>query len=68
MKCNVGKVDKFIRICLGIICISFGIYSESWWGGVIGLLPIYTISIAWCPKSLFCAVPSEKWWHKCCRG
>jgi cellulose synthase/poly-beta-1,6-N-acetylglucosamine synthase-like glycosyltransferase len=67
MKCNVGKTDFIVRAALGTLALLAGLYFQSWWG-LIGLAPIYTISIAWCPKFLFCAMHSQKWWHQCCRG
>ncbi|MEN6319707.1 MAG: DUF2892 domain-containing protein [Syntrophaceae bacterium] len=48
MKCNVGKTDRTIRIVLGLVVIMAGIYFKSWWG-VIGLVPILTAIIRWCP-------------------
>ncbi|MEN6375123.1 MAG: DUF2892 domain-containing protein [Smithella sp.] len=51
MKCNVGKTDKIFRIILGIIIILAGIYFQSWWGA-IGIVPIVTGFIRWCPAYL----------------
>ena len=48
MKCNVGRTDGMIRIVLGLIIILAGIFFKSWWGAV-GLLPILTAIIRWCP-------------------
>ena len=48
MKKNVGKVDKTIRIIVGIVILLIGIVAGSWWG-IIGILPIITASIGWCP-------------------
>jgi hypothetical protein len=48
MKCNIGRVDRMIRIVLGVAIISVGIYFKSWWGAV-GLIPILTAAIRWCP-------------------
>ncbi|MDA3872284.1 MAG: DUF2892 domain-containing protein [Candidatus Marinimicrobia bacterium] len=48
MKCNVGKTDKIIRIILGIVIGVIGIYYKSWWG-LIGIIPIITGLISWCP-------------------
>ncbi len=48
MKCNVGKSDKIIRYILGAVIIIAGIYFKSWWG-VIGVIPILTAAISWCP-------------------
>jgi hypothetical protein len=48
MKCNVGKADKVVRyVICGAIVIA-GIAFNSWWGAV-GLIPIVTDMIGWCP-------------------
>lgn len=51
MNKNIGKVDKIIRIVVGIAIIIFGVVSGSWLG-VIGLIPLGTALIGWCP--LYC--------------
>lgn len=51
MKANVGKIDKTLRIIAGIVIIGLGIYYQSWWGA-IGLLPLITGLIRWCPAYL----------------
>ena len=51
MKCNVGKTDRMIRIIAGVIIILAGVYFGSWWGA-IGLIPILTGFIRWCPAYL----------------
>jgi len=48
MKCNVGKTDKVIRIVAGLAIIVVGIVGGSWWG-LIGLIPLLTGLIGWCP-------------------
>lgn len=48
MKCNVGKTDKIIRLLIGIGFIGVGTYLKSWWGS-IGIVPILTAIIGWCP-------------------
>jgi len=48
MKCNVGKTDRIIRLILGVGIIAAGVYFQSWWGA-IGLIPIFTAAIGWCP-------------------
>lgn len=48
MKANVGKADKVIRIVLGVAIIAAGVYFKSWWGA-IGIIPILTAAISWCP-------------------
>jgi len=48
MKCNVGKTDKIIRVIVGLVIIVIGFYFKSWWGAV-GLIPVFTAAIGWCP-------------------
>lgn len=51
MKCNVGKTDRIIRVLVGLVLIALGIYLNSWWG-VIGVIPLATAAIGWCPLYL----------------
>ncbi len=48
MKKNVGSVDKIIRIILGLVIIAYGIVESSWWG-LIGLVPLLTAFMGFCP-------------------
>lgn len=48
MKCNVGKTDKIIRIIAGLAIGAIGFYFKSWWG-LVGIVPIFTALISWCP-------------------
>ena len=48
MKCNVCGTDRMIRIVAGVIIILLGFYFKSWWGAV-GIVPILTGTLRWCP-------------------
>jgi hypothetical protein len=48
MKKNIGKSDKVIRIVLGLAIIILGIIYQSLWG-LIGLIPLLTAVIGFCP-------------------
>jgi hypothetical protein len=48
MNCNVGKVDRTIRIIAGLTIIGVGVYYNDWWGA-IGAVPLITALIGWCP-------------------
>ena len=48
MNKNIGSTDKIIRIILGVVVLALGFYFKSWWG-LIGLIPLVTASINWCP-------------------
>jgi hypothetical protein len=45
---NVGSADKAIRWIVGLAIIGAGIYYKSWWGA-IGLVPVITAMISYCP-------------------
>ena len=51
MTCNVGKTDRIIRVILGVVIIAAGVYYQSWWGA-IGVIPLFTAAIGWCPVYL----------------
>lgn len=48
MKKNVGSTDKLIRILMGLIIGLLGIYYQSWLG-LIGVVPVLTAFIGFCP-------------------
>lgn len=51
---NVGTADKIIRLIIGFAIIGAGYYYQNWWGA-IGLVPILTALIGFCPAYLpFC--------------
>lgn len=48
---NVGGIDRIIRIIAGLIIISWGVYAQNWLGA-IGIVPLLTGFIRWCPAYL----------------
>ncbi|MGM0508035.1 MAG: YgaP family membrane protein [Fusobacteriota bacterium] len=48
MKVNVGKVDKVIRVILGVALLVWGAMSKNWIG-IIGVIPLVTGIIGQCP-------------------
>lgn len=48
MKPNIGKMDRTIRLIIGITILAVGLSMKSWWGA-IGVIPIFTAFINWCP-------------------
>jgi len=48
MNCNVGKIDRMIRISAGIGMLALGGYFQSWWG-VVGIIPLATGIFRICP-------------------
>ena len=59
MEKNVGSVDKIIRIILGFVVIALGIYNQSWWG-LVGIVPLFTAFISWCPVYSLIGVSTDK--------
>lgn len=51
MKKNVGSIDRGIRVMAGLVVIGIGVYYQNWWG-LLGLLPLLTATIGWCPAYL----------------
>ena len=48
MKLNVGSIDHWVRIVLGLTIGAAGFYFKSWFG-LIGLVPLVTAFVGWCP-------------------
>jgi hypothetical protein len=48
MECNVGKVDKILRILIGLFLILAGLRLNTWLGAV-GVIPIITALFSRCP-------------------
>jgi hypothetical protein len=48
MKYNVGTADRLMRIVVGLLIAILGVWFNSWWG-LIGIIPIATGLIKWCP-------------------
>ena len=64
MKANVGSIDRFIRLILGCAILGAGYYYKSWWG-LVGIVPILTGLVGFCPAYLplglsTCARSDEK--------
>jgi hypothetical protein len=48
MICNVGKIDKSIRLIIGVVIAVLGLYYQSWWG-LLAIIPILTAIFGFCP-------------------
>ena len=51
MKTNVGGIDKALRVIGGIVLLAlfFVLEGNARWLGLIGLVPLVTAFIGWCP-------------------
>jgi hypothetical protein len=64
MTCNVGGVDRTLRIIVGLVILGVGFYFSSPLG-LIGLVPLGTGIFRWCPlyipfKFRTCAATDKK--------
>lgn len=44
---NAGKVDRIVRVVIGIVIISWGVVEQNWLGA-LGLIPLGTAIIGLC--------------------
>jgi hypothetical protein len=54
MEHNVGGIDRTVRIIAGVVLLSLVVLLEGnarWWG-LIGLVPLATGLLGWCPVYL----------------
>jgi cadmium resistance protein CadD (predicted permease) len=51
MNANVGKIDKVVRLVLALVLFSlfFILQSDAKWLGLLGLVPLATGLVSWCP-------------------
>ena len=59
MKCNVGKTDRMLRIIAGLALIGWGVATQNIWGA-IGLVPLATGLIRWCPAYVPLKISTDK--------
>ena len=48
MKKNTGNLDRILRVVVGLAVIAGGWFAGSWFG-LIGLVPLGTAAIGYCP-------------------
>jgi hypothetical protein len=59
---NVGGADKMLRIVVGLALLSliFILQGNARWWGLIGLIPLGTALIGWCPAYLPFGISTTK--------
>lgn len=50
-----GAGEKTLRVVIGIIFLAAGWFYSSYWG-LIGIIPILTVLVGWCPISAILGV------------
>lgn len=59
---NIGTVDKTLRVVVGLALLSLLFFVEGnarWWG-LVGLGPILTVVLGWCPGYSILGVSTRK--------
>jgi hypothetical protein len=46
---NVGKIDRLVRITIGLAVLSLIFVGPQTWWGLLGLIPLGTAAMGWCP-------------------
>jgi hypothetical protein len=49
MKSNLGGIDKWLRISVGLVVIALGLFGPIGWWGLLGLVPLATGMLGTCP-------------------
>lgn len=49
MTSNVGGIDRMLRIAAGVVLLALGAFGPLGWWGLIGVVPLATGLIRWCP-------------------
>jgi hypothetical protein len=49
MKQNVGGIDRILRIVVGLVLIGLAATGTVGWWGWLGVVPLLTGAIGWCP-------------------
>lgn len=59
MIANVGGADKVVRIVTGVVILGLGLAFKSYWG-LVGLLPLLTGLLGFCPAYLIFGISTCK--------
>ena len=70
MKCNVGGIDRILRIAVGALLVALAASNVVGWWGWLGVIPLATGLFRFCPAyPLFgmnsCGVAADK--GSCCK-
>ena len=64
MQKNMGKLDRAIRFVIALALIGWGVATQNWLGA-IGLIPLTTAMLGWCPAYCPFGISTMK---SCCGG
>ena len=51
MNKNIGNIDRTLRVVVGLVLLSllFLLEGKARWFGLIGIIPLLTATVRWCP-------------------
>lgn len=58
MKANIGTVDRSLRVAAGLVLIGLAATGMVGWWGWLGVVPLATAAIGWCPAYTLLGVSS----------
>jgi hypothetical protein len=56
---NMGTVDRIVRAVLGVALLGWGYATGNWWGA-IGIVPLLTAAVSFCPAYLPFGISTAK--------
>lgn len=60
MKANIGSYDAGVRFVAGCVVLFFGMNGLGWWS-LLGLIPILTAAIGFCPLYWLFGLNTARW-------
>jgi len=60
MKANIGGIDRFLRIIIGLFVFSLLFWGPKTLWGLLGLIPILTALIGYCPPYAWLGISTCK--------
>lgn len=64
MKANVGGIDRILRITLGLVLIGLAATGTVGWWGWLGVVPLATGLVGWCPPYAILGLSTCRMRHK----
>jgi hypothetical protein len=46
---NIGSTERLVRLTIGILLIGIAVMVPGAWWGYIGIVPVITALVGWCP-------------------
>ncbi len=60
MKRNIGNTERIIRMIVGLALLSLFFYGPQTLWGLIGIVPILTSIVGWCPPYALFGISTRK--------